>query len=51
VFSFFDATKTMSHPLPPSHPSGHPKAILASLLPEAIPLPHLPDSKCIVTSS
>jgi hypothetical protein len=51
VFSFFDATKIISHQLPPSHQSGHPKAIFASLLPDEIPSHHLPDDISIVTSS
>gem|GEM_PF-4887722 len=51
VFSFFDAQKIRSHPLPPSHPSGHPKAIFASLLPDEIPFHPLPDDISIVTSS
>jgi hypothetical protein len=51
VFSSFEATKTMFQPSQPSQPFGHQKAILASLLPEAKPFPHFPDSMRMFTSS
>jgi hypothetical protein len=46
-----DATKIIDQPFHQSPPDGHPKASFASLLPEAIPSHHFPDSILIFTSS
>ncbi|MEI8253472.1 MAG: hypothetical protein WCG25_07200 [bacterium] len=46
-----DATKIIDQPFHQSPPDGHQNASLASLLPEAIPSHHLPDSILILTSS
>jgi len=51
VFSSFEATKTIFPQFPPSPPFGHQKATIASLLPEARPFPHFPDSMRMFTSS